>query len=580
MNRIALLLVLLAFLATPVFAADADYDRIDAMVPMSDGVSLDASLYVPSHPAAARVPLIVRHHGGGSNKDSPFDVQYALKTVATNRFAVLMYSVRGHGNSGGLFDFFGTRTTKDFSEMLDWVAAQHGDAIDTDRVGASGYSQGGGESLLPAEQDARVRVLAVGNTFADLNYALNPSDAFKFAFATGIFVGAYTTTASKVDDTLALRWGATFYTDTEDVETPLLPSTTSDLATRSPVTYIDALIERRVPVFWTNGFEDQLFPADHPERMLATLAAHGVPVHYWFASGGHAAGPNFIPEETAREQAMLDWFEQYLLGIDHGFSNAHQVDYWQRVTADPRKDGVWEPHKADAWPIPGTHTVTLYPHADGTLSGAPAGGGETMPLVNDEISVNVANDALTYEVASAIPGMGAIIESVPEGASPLDTVAFESAPLAQPLEAVGAPLVTIVQDSTRSLVQQFDAKLWDLSDAGAQLIWRGAISGPLAKEVSFKLWPNAHRFDAGHRVLLTISSVDFPTFKPDVELWSTNLLLDQTRVELPATAGAAPASSDGGSGGGGALPASLLLILPGLGALRRRRRDFVGECGS
>src|SRR6202008_2184469 len=98
-------------------------------------------------PAAARLPLIVRHHGGGSNKDSPYDVNYAMPAVESGRFAVLMYSVRGHGESGGLFDFFGDRTTQDFSEMLDWVAANHGALIDTNNVGSWGYSQGGGESL-------------------------------------------------------------------------------------------------------------------------------------------------------------------------------------------------------------------------------------------------------------------------------------------------------------------------------------------------------------------------------------------------------------------------------------------------
>src|SRR5688572_16074892 len=208
--------LLLALVAIPALAQDA-FERIDATVAMSDAVHLDASLYLPAQPSPARLPLIVRHHGGGSNKDSPFDVKYATQAVATGHFAALMYSVRGHGDSEGIFDFFGPRTTQDFSEMLDWVAAEHGNRVNTSNVGSSGYSQGGGESLLPAEQDARVKVLAVGNTFADLNYALNPNDVYKFAFATGIFVGAYTVTASLVDDTLAARWGAQLNTDTEDV---------------------------------------------------------------------------------------------------------------------------------------------------------------------------------------------------------------------------------------------------------------------------------------------------------------------------------------------------------------------------
>jgi putative CocE/NonD family hydrolase len=554
------------------WAQEPGYERIDAMVPMNDGVLLDTSLYLPTAPAQARLPLIVRHHGGGSNKDSEFDVKYALKAVETGRFAALMYSVRGHGNSEGLFDFFGTRTTQDFSEMLNWVAANHGDRVDTDNVGASGYSQGGGESLLPAEQDERVKALAVGNTFADLNHALNPNDVFKFAFATGIFVGAYTSTLSRVDNALAVRWGTTFYSDTEDVATPLLPSTTADLASRSPITYIDALIRRRVPLFWTNTWEDQLFPADHPERMLSVLDAHGIPIHYWFASGGHAAGANFPEEETQREQAMLEWFEQFLLGIDRGFLTRPKVDYWQRATGDPRKPGDWVHRTAANWPLPDTVSTVVYPQADGSLAAAPAPVLDTLMLINDYASANVANDALTLEVALNVPGLNSVLEEVPESVNPLDTLTFASEPLAAALDVVGAPLITITQDSTRSIVQQFAVKVWDTSELGAQLIWRGATSGLLGRQTSFKLWPNAHTFAPGHRIVLTISSVDFPTFKPDVEPWMSNIVLSETRLDLP-TVKSADVASGGGTGTGveermgGAMPLGLIAFW-----LVRRRR--------
>lgn len=565
------LLLLCVFAAVPALAQQPAYERIDATVPMSDGVHLDATLYLPGPVSPARLPLIVRQHGGGSNKDSPYDVKYALKAVATGHFAALMYSVRGHGNSEGLFDFFGPRTTQDFSEMLDWVAANYGARIDTGNVGASGYSQGGGESLLPAERDARVKALAVGNTFADLNYALNPNDCFKFAFATGIFVGAYTVTASRVDNTLAARWGAQFYSDTEDVGTPLVPSTTADLASRSPQTHLDALASRRVPIFWSNGWEDQLFPADHPERMLPALEAAGAPVHYWFASGGHAAGANFPAEEAAREQAMLDWFEQFLNGASRGFINTRKVDYWQRVTGNPRKSGEWEHHEAATWPIPGATTVSLYPRADGSLADAPAPAAETARLVNDEASINVANDALVHEVAGNVPGMGDVLDQVPESRNPLDTITYASAPLTQSLNVVGAPEVTVTQSSTHRLVQQFDAKVWDASAAGAQLIWRGGTSGNNGDQVSFRLWPNAHRFEPGHQIVLTISSVDFPTFKPDTEPWTSAISLAGTRLDLPATPVEAKARSYPESSGfvAGAMPNLVWMLLIPL--LRRRR---------
>lgn len=555
-------------------AEDLPYERIDATVPMSDGVSLDASLYVPKSPAFSRLPLIVRHHGGGSNKDSPFDVKYALKAVETGRFAALMYSVRGHGNSGGMFDFFGPRTTRDFSEMVDWVAAQHGDRVDTDRVGASGYSQGGGESLLPAEQDARVKALAVGNTFADLNYALNPNDVFKFAFATGIFLGAYTSTFSRVDDTLAVRWGATFYADTEDIAVPPFPSTTDDLASRSPLTYVDTLVARRVPVFWTNSWEDQLFPADHPQKVLDVLEAAGIPIHYWFASGGHAAGDSFPQEETEREQAMQDWFDQFLNGADHGFLSAPKVDYWERQSGDPRKPGDWLHFVAAEWPVPDAASSAMFPQADGSLGATPASDGATMTLINDYASANVSNDALTLEVASNVPGLDSVLEQLPENANPLDTLRFTSEPLAAPLDVVGAPIITIAQDSTRTIVQQFDVKVWDQSDAGFQLIWRGAISGLLGTTTSFALWPNAHRFDAGHRIVLMVSSVDFPTFKPDVEPWTSGIVLAGTSLQMPKVEAAQPVASAADVPAteerGGAMPGALALLA--LLALRRRAR--------
>lgn len=510
--------------------ADVPYFRYDATVGMQDGVSIDASLYVPDAPppTAAGFPLIVRQHGGGSNKDNPYDTTYGLRAVATGRFALLMYSHRGHGNSGGIFDFFGPRTTLDFSEMLDWVASSHPE-VDVSNTGVSGYSQGGGESLLPAEADARVNAVAVGNTFADLNQALNPGDCYKLSFSTGIFLAAYKLSASRTDDATALRWGAQLYTDTEDVPLGVFPSTTADLASRSPVTGVQALVDRGVPVFWTQSWEDQLFPGDHPERILGPLEAAGVPVHYWFASGGHAAGPNFPDDETQKEQAMLDWFEQYLLGIDHGFASAPKVDYWQRTA--PGLPGTWVHRTAAAWPLPGAQPLSLYPRAGGAL-------GEIAPpdapgrVVNDLVNANVANDAITNEIARNV-GIGDVVRGVPETGTPLDTLSFDRA-LTAPLEVTGQPVLEARISTTAPRAAQLDAKIWDIGPGGAMLVNRGCLSFDPATGGTQRvmLWPNSHVFPAGHTLRLTIAAVDFPTFKADTDPAVTDILAG-TRVILP-----------------------------------------------
>lgn len=531
-----------ALLVAAVSPARADApERTNAMVAMSDGVHLDASLYLPAGTAAdADLPLIVRHHGGGSNKDNPYDTGYAMKAVDAG-FAVLMYSHRGHGNSEGLFDFFGARTTLDFSQMLDWVEATLGARVDTGNVGVSGYSQGGGESLLPAGSDPRVKVAAVGQTFSDLNRALNPNDCYKMSWATGIFAAAYKSTASRTDDSIAGRWGASLYSDTEDVGVAdVSPSATDEMRAHSPVSVLPALIERRVPVFWAQAWEDQLFPGDHPAEILEPLRASGVPVHYWFSSGGHAAAGDFPAEVAAREAAMLDWLDQYLRGTDHGFTTTRPlVDYWMRVA--PGRPGTWAPHTATEYPIPSTPRA-LYAAADATLRVDVPAAGEIGTIVNDGASANVGKDDILNEVwgqtAGRAPGLGDALRGIPEDQNPTASVTYTSAPITTAFEATGAPRVTVRATTTARVVVQYSAKVWDVApDGAATLVSRGCVSDetPDGGVTSFALWPNAHVFGAGHQIVLTIAATDTPFFKPDVEP-SVTTVIAGTALELPARA--------------------------------------------
>jgi putative CocE/NonD family hydrolase len=538
-KRFAALCLLIASIPLP-GVSTTGYTKTDAMVAMSDGIELDASVYVPDGTAPpGGFPLVVRQHGGGSNKESPYDVAYGLKFVDTGDYALLMYSHRGHGNSGGFFDFFGPRTTKDFSDMLDWVATTFSGRINTDRVAVSGYSQGGGESLLPAEDDPRVKVAAVGNTFANLNRALNPNDCMKFSFATAIFLAAYKASASRTDDATAIRWGATLYTDTEDVTTPAFPSTTDQLDAHSPTGGVGALIQRRVPVFWTQSWEDQLFPGDHPEVILRPLEQAGVPIHYWFSSGGHAAGPNFPADEVAKEAAMFDWIDEFLRGVDHGYASGARptVDYWERTA--PGLPGTWIPKTAAAWPPSVTTTSALYVASGKELTITVPAPGVAGTIVNDLASANLANDAVT---ANELPGrvpvtqLGDVVRSIPESPNPLDAVTFTSTPLAAGFHSVGAPVVEADLSTTARRVVQLNAKLWDVApDGSAMLVNRACLSTenptPI-QHVRFALWPDAHTYAAGHRVALTLSAVDFPTFKPDTEPAVTKILTG-TRVLLP-----------------------------------------------
>ncbi|MFN2611604.1 MAG: CocE/NonD family hydrolase [Actinomycetota bacterium] len=549
-NLICLVSVLCMLLGMPAHASDPGYSRVDGFVEVAPGVHLEASVYSPTAATpSAGWPLIVRQHGGGSNKDSAYDVNYALEYIPRG-FAVLMYSVRGHGGSEGTFDWFGPETIADFSKMLDWVGATF-PTIDVNRTGTSGYSQGGGTSLLPAEFDARVKVVAAGNTFSSLNEALNPNGCFKLAFATAIFAAAYKVSASRTDDATALRWGATLYTDTEGIDPgappwvlpfppPALPrppyvplSTSQELAGRSPITYMSSLVSRRVPVFWSNSWEDQLFPGDHPARILEPLEAAGIPTHYWFASGGHAAGANDQADEIGKEAAMLDWFDQYLRGVDHGFASRPKVDFAQRVPGT----ATWAHKTSASWP-PASAPLTLHPTNGGSLSSS-SDPTWSSTIVNDLANANIANDSVTSNEIAGRVGATGIVKSVPDSGTPVDTQTFIGPALPSALESTGSPMLHLSATSTAKKVTQIDAKVWDISPNGSsEIVNRGCWSGDPQRlsSLSLALWPNSHVWAAGHHIALSIGTVDFPVFEADKEPAAVTLT-SPTNIEVPVTSG-------------------------------------------
>jgi predicted acyl esterase len=541
-RRLILLLALVAAVPLPSGGAAA-YTKTEAMVPMSDGVRLDVSVYVPTtRPPRGGFPLVVRQHGGGSNKDSEYDVRYGLKFVQTGNFALLTYSHRGHGDSEGVFDFFGARTTRDFSELLDWIGGRFKGAINSNRVAVNGYSQGGGESLMPAEHDPRVKVAAVGNTFANLNKALNPNDCAKFAFDIAIFAAAYKVALAMTDDATAVRWGTAMFTDTEDVPLGPFPAANAEMDAHSPTGGVAELIRRRVPVFvfWAHSWEDQLFPGDHPEVILKPLERAGVPIHYWFSSGGHAAGPNFPADEAGKEAAMRAWIDEFLRGADHGYRSgrAPKVTYWERTA--PGLPGTWVRKTATAWPPAGTRPFPFHVGPNGALTTRPAReDGTTGMLINDFVSANLAHDAVAANELSGrapTPQIGDLVRSIPDSPNPLDAITYTSGPLLASHRMVGAPLVDATVRTTAVRFVQLNAKLWDVApDGSAMLLNRACLSveDPAGDvRMRFALWPYAHTFVPGHRIALTLSAVDMPTFKNELEPAATQILAG-SRVLLP-----------------------------------------------
>ena len=84
-------------------------------------VTLDTDVYVPAGtPPATGFPLLEMFHGGGSTKDNAYDAAHARR-FADDGYVVLIYSARGHGNSGGQTTVAGPAEIRDLFDVTAWA---------------------------------------------------------------------------------------------------------------------------------------------------------------------------------------------------------------------------------------------------------------------------------------------------------------------------------------------------------------------------------------------------------------------------------------------------------------------------
>ena len=102
-----------------------------------------------------------------------------------------------------------------------------------------------------------------------------------------------------------------------------------------------------------------------------------------------------------------------------------------------------------------------------------------------------------------------------------DVLTYTSAPLQADTEVMGVPVVTVHFGSNRGHTDVF-ARLCEVSPAGQSLNicdallrlvpGRPAAAADGTRRAQFELWPVAHRFTAGNRLRLQVSSGAHPRY--------------------------------------------------------------------
>ncbi|MBB2947814.1 hypothetical protein FB565_007585 [Actinoplanes lutulentus] len=476
--------------------------RKDLRVPMDDGVDLLADLITPIGETDPRLPTIVIR--GPYGRRGP--VAGEARALAREGFPVLFQSCRGTWGSGGVF-------TPQVDEQRDglathrWVREQPWFTGSVATFGPSymGYTQW----AVAADPELAPDALCLLVTMPDFGAITWDNGAFALRNALGwtqmmdrmirrdmLPLGlamirpdpklgrAFGVLPLSDGDTAATGRAVHWYQDwvgherltdeywTQQSHTASVPSVTA------PVNMITGWYDIFLP--WQLRNHAQLAAAGRAPRL--TIGAWG---HTSRGMGGVAVG-----------EAVAFLKEQFA-GVPSG----------RTALVRAYRTGEEEWHDLPAWPPPGVAAEAWNLHADGRLSTEPTAGGVT---------------AYVYDPADPTPAVGG--PSLLPNSGPVDNAAHESRAdvtvfrgevLTEPVTVAGEPVARIQFRSSQPSADVF-VRICDVHPDGRSMTVcdgiRRVVSDDGFDEVTVSLWPTFHRFDAGHRISVQVSSGAHPRY--------------------------------------------------------------------
>ncbi|MFH9004714.1 alpha/beta fold hydrolase [Streptomyces afghaniensis] len=467
--------------------------RTDRLLHTQDGVRVDTSFFTSG--ADRRRPAVLLGHGFGGSKN---DVRQQAEGLARDGYAVLTWSARGFGKSGGKIGLNDPKgEVADVSKLIDWLAKQPQVELDKPgdpRLGMAGGSYGGAIALLTAGHDDRVDAIAPAITYWNLADALFPNGVFKKLWA-GIFVNSGGG-CERFEPALCRMYERVAESGKPDAEARKM------LDERSPSAVGKNI---KVPTLLMQGQSDSLFPLGQADQAAKAIRANGAPVDVDWIAGGHDGGDM----ETSRVQGRVQsWFDRYLKddkGVDTG--PAFRVTRTLGLGSgdgEPRLTGV---------------TSDRYPGLESKQ--------RSIALAGREQSFDNPPGASPPGV-SALPGLGGAgglsqLSSLGVGVSldfPGQFAAFESAPFRDDVQITGSPTATVHVKSTSDDAVLF-AKVYDVGPGRTQPVLPSQLVTPIrvegakeGKDVTITLPAIDHEVDDGHRLRLVLASTDLGYASP------------------------------------------------------------------
>ncbi|WP_330451431.1 MULTISPECIES: CocE/NonD family hydrolase [unclassified Streptomyces] len=522
-------------------------------ITMSDGVRLSARIWRPTTSDRQPVPAILEAIPYRKNDLTSTRDAIHHPYIAGHGYACVRVDLRGTGESEGvLLDEYLEREQRDAEEVLAWLAAQ---PWCDGRTGMMGISWGGFAALQvaarrPPSLGAIVIASFTDDRYADdMHYVGGAMLSDNLAEAGTMF--AYSTCPpdpAAVGDRWRDMWHERLDSARPWVLEWLRHQERDDYWRHASLSEDYQALQ--CPVLassgWADGYSNAvtrlLSRVDVPRKGLIGPWSHKLP---------HLGEPG---PAIGYLQEVVRWWDHWLKGIENGVMEGPMIRAWMQESVPPstsyqERPGRWvgEP----GWPSPHIEEVPhpLRDHRIVRGDGAPAArpAEERVHTVQSPLSVGqFAGKWASYNAPPDLP----YDQREEDGGS----LVFETEPLEERVEILGAPSVDLLVSSSRE-TGQVAVRLSDVApDGRATRVTYGVLnlahrSGadrpePLepgeAYPVRVPLNGVAQVFPAGHRIRLSLSTSYWPLVWPAAAPACLSVYESGSRLTLPVRPAEAP----------------------------------------
>ncbi len=508
-------------------------------IPMPDGTLLAARAWIPVDAETSPVPAIVEYTPYRKRDGTRIQDEATHPYLASHGYACFRVDVRGNGDSEGIpGDEYARQEQEDGVALIDWLARQ---PWCTGKVGAFGISWGGISALQLAARKPPALKAIITHCSTDDRYT---DDAHYIGgcmvqdmFAWGS-IWATQVLAPPDPAIVGERWLDMWKARLERMEfflgDWLENPHRKDFWKHGSISQDYSAIE--CAVFTVGGWVDA-YSSTIP-RMLARLDCprKGL-IGPWSHAYPHVASPG--PAIDWLSEA-LRWWDYWLKDKATGIMEEPMYRVWMQHDVarlgQAEVPGRWVAE--DAWPSGRTRVSTHYLNTAG-LSATPDAQTEILRTASPQTVGRSAPNWLPFDLTTELPDD----QRIDDGRS----LTFDSAALDQDLEILGAPVVQLDFSVDRP-VAFVAIRLNEVEATGRSkrvtyhvrnLTHRNSHENPEELtpgeryQVRIPLHDCAHRFQAGNRIRVSISTTYWPLIWPSPEPVELVLHTGTSLVELP-----------------------------------------------